>query len=298
MSSDNPLAAVAPGADQVEQTSFLALQAWLFGSPWRLTGGWHFVAGLVAAGGLLSLSLPWITLALGLVLCGMMWGALWTQLAVRRDLPLAHTSHRPLLPYVTPDSPAGRLAGWQRPGSLGYMVRIAVPLVGLALLLAYLMGRDALLATAAAIALTATGAAAVRAGLLGLTGALRALVVAGLPFALGVLTHGAWPDQPGGLWLAGLALGYVLLTAASEPGAAASAGAVLLIVAAAGVLAVVATLVAAGQPVAAVVMLLLAAPPLLSASRRDGAARGLGRSQAWWLAAVLWSSIALGAGIG
>lgn len=296
MSSENPSAVVVSTPEQVEQTSFLALQAWLAGSPWRLSGGWFFLAGLAAAGGLLRSPLSWLTLALGLVLTGMLWGALWTQLAVVSALPLAYTNRRPSLPYVTPHSPAGRMVGWLRPGVLGHLVRIGLPLAGLAALVAYLLGTEALLATAVALSLVLIGAAAIRAGLVNLWRWLRALVVAALPFALGVITATAWPDQPRGLWLLGLVTGYVFLTVASVSNSERVPGIAGLLTGILGAAIVSAVLVIANLPVAGVVALLFAMPPLLAHSGRYG--DKLGASQAWWLGVVLCSSAALGFGIG
>ncbi len=296
MSSEHPSAVVVSTPEQVEQTSFLALQAWLAGSPWRLSGGWLFIAGLAAAGGSLRSSLSWLTLALGLVLTGMLWGALWTQLTARRGLPQAYTAHRPALPYVTPRSPAGRMAGWQKPGVLGHLVRIGLPLIALAALVAYLLGTAALLATLVAVAIVLIGAAASRAGLDDLWNWMRALVVAGLPFALGALTVATWPDQPRGLWLLGLAAGYVLLTVASVTVTVHASGIARLLIGVLGVATVAGVLIIANRPIAAVVTLLLAMPPLLAQSGRTGGK--LGGSQAWWLGAVLCSSVALGFGIG
>lgn len=295
MSSDT--STVAPPVDHGEETSFLAIQAWFSGSPWRLTGGWYFIAGLAAAGGLTSLGRPWIAAVMGLVLAGAIWGALWSQLAVRGNLPATYTLRRPAWPYVTPESPAGRIAGWQRPGALGRLVRVAVPLAGLALLLAWPLGRSALLATAAAIVAAVLGAAVVRAGLSTLSSLLRGLVVAGLPFALGVLMPGAWPDQPLGLWLLALAGGYILLTAASQPRPAGQAGWLPLLLAVGGAALLAGALLFAGLPMAAVVSLLLMAPPLLSMSGVGRVDRA-GAAQAWWLAAVLCSALAVATGIG
>lgn len=296
MSSEHPSAIVASTPEQVEQTSFLALQAWLAGSPWRLSGGWFFIAGLAAAGSSLRSSLSWVTLALGLVLTGMLWGALWTQLTATRGLPGAYTARRPALPYVTPRSPAGRMAGWQKPGVLGHLVRIGLPLFGLAALVAYLLGTTALLATMAAVAIVLIGAAAIRAGLEDLWNWMRALVVSGLPFALGVVTLVTWPDQPRGLWLLGLAIGYVFLTVASATVAGRGPGIAGLLIGALGAATITGVLIVANLPIAAVVALLLAMPPLLAQSGRTGGR--LGASQAWWLGTVLCSSAALGFGIG
>lgn len=293
-SSEHPSALVA--ADQVDQTSYLALQAWLAGSPWRLSGGWFFLAGLAAAGGLLRGSLPWVTLALGVVLTGMLWGGLWTQLTATRWQPDVYTARRPALPYVTPRSPAGRLAGWPEPGAMGRLVRVGLPLAGLAALIAYLLGVAALAATAVAMALTLTGGAASRAGLASLWNWLRALIVAGLPFALGVLVAGTWPDQPLGLWLLGLAAGYVLLAVSSTAVPDRQPAVAGLLIGVLGAALVAGILIVANLPVAAVLTLLLTAPPLLTQSGRQ--IGRFGAPQAWWLAAVLCSAVALGFGIG
>ena len=296
VSSEHPSAVVVSTPEEVEQTSFLALQAWLAGSPWRLSGGWFFIAGLAAAGGSLRSSLSWVTLALGLVLTGMLWGALWTQLTASRGLLAAYTARRPALPYVTPRSPAGRMVGWRKPGVLGHLVRIGLPLLGLAALVAYLLGTAALLATMAAVVIVLIGAAAIRAGLDDLWNWMRALVVAGLPFVLGVVTLAVWPDQPRGLWLLGLAAGYVFLTVASVTAVGREPGIAGLLAGVLGAAIVTGVLIVANLPIAAVVALLLAMPPLLAQSGR--ASGRLGASQAWWLGAVLCSSVALGFGIG
>ncbi|HRX01534.1 MAG: hypothetical protein KDI07_03875 [Anaerolineae bacterium] len=296
MSSEHPSAVVVSTPEQVEQTSFLALQAWLAGSPWRLSGGWFFIAGLAAAGGLTRSLVSWVTLALGLVLAGMLWGGLWTQLTATRGLPDAFTTRRPALPYVTPLSPLGRMVGWQKPGVLGQLVRIGLPLLGLAALVAYLLGTTALLLTTAAVAIVLVGSAAIRADLQDLWAWMRALVVAGLPFALGILTVAAWPDQPRGLWLLGLAGGYVFLAVASVTGAGRDPGIASLLLGALGTAVICGVLVVANLPMAAVVTLLLTVPPLLAQSGRTSSR--LGASQAWWLGAVACSSLALGFGIG
>lgn len=296
MSSENPSAVVVSTPEQVEQTSFLALQAWLAGSPWRLSGGWLFIAGLAAAGGWVRSPLSWLTLALGLVLTGMLWGALWTQLTTLQRLPYAYTERRPALPYVTPHSPAGRMAGWQQPGALGHLVRVGLPLIGLAALVAYLLGTQALLATAVVAVLVLIGAATIRAGLDGLGNWLRGLVVAGLPFALGILTVTTWPDQPRGLWLLGLTAGYLFLAVASTSVAQRDRGIFGLLIGVLGAATVAAVLVVARLPVAAVVTLLLIMPPLLAQSGHY--AGRLSTAQGWWLGAVLCSSLALGFGIG
>ena len=296
VSSKNPLAVVVSTPEQVEQTSFLALQAWLAGSPWRLSGGWFFIAGLAAAGAWVRSPLSWLTVALGLVLTGMLWGGLWTQLTANRGLPNTYTARRPSLPYVTPRSPAGRMAGWHKPGVLGHLVRIGLPLIGLAALVAYLLGAEALLATAVLVVLVLVGAAAIRAGLGDLWNWLRGVVVAGLPFSLGILTLTAWPDQPRGLWLLGLASGYVLLAVASTNIAARGQDVTGLLVGVLGAAAIVGVLVVAKLPIAAVVTLLLAMPPLLAKSGRYQGRRGA--LQGWWLGAVLCSSLAFGFGIG
>ncbi|MCB0200010.1 MAG: hypothetical protein KDI03_08055, partial [Anaerolineae bacterium] len=136
----------------------------------------------------------------------------------------------------------------------------------------------------------------IRAGLDDLWNWLRGVVVAGLPFSLGILTLTAWPDQPRGLWLLGLASGYVLLAVASTNIAARGQDVTGLLVGVLGAAAIVGVLVVAKLPIAAVVTLLLAMPPLLAKSGRYQGRRGA--LQGWWLGAVLCSSLAFGFGIG
>ncbi len=262
------------------------------------------LAGLVAFAGKEALALPWLPLALALVLAELLWMALWMQVVPPRPWPGRLAHRRPALPYVAPGSPAARLLGWQQPGTLAAIVRGGVPLVLLALLIAYLLGSIAVALTAIAIVLAVLGTIARRAGLIGLTHWLHALLIAGPPIALGVSLAGAWPVLPEGLWLAGLALGAFFLARAAvetphlplEAAVAGSGGLRLILIAGAGVVALASVMLFAQKPLALGVIVLLAAAPLLTLARPTR--RGHGAFQAWCLLLVLFAAAAIGLGVG
>ncbi len=290
--------AAAAATDQAEHESFVALRLWLAGSPWRLSGGWLLLAGLMAAAGQQVWSGPWLAVLLALALTEVVWGALWWQLASPQAWPLHGARHRPALPYIQPDSPAGRLLGWPKPGAAAAVARAGLPLAALALLLALAINRLALFLTGLALLAVLLGMAAQRARLGGLLGWLQAMVQIALPFALGVSLAGAWPPEPQGAFLVGLVLGYTLLARAlvSTLPETPTAPMLRLLIAAAGLAAILAVLLAARLPLAAGVVGLLAVAPLLLLARSDG--RPSRSAQPWLLAVVLLSAAAVGLGIG
>jgi len=292
------LPAAAAATDQPEHESFVALRLWLAGSPWRLSGGWLLLAGLVAAAGQQVWSGPWLAVLLALALTEVVWGALWWQLASPQAWPLHGASRRPALPYIQPDSPAGRLLGWPRPGAAAAVAKAGLPLAALALLLALAINRLALPLTGLVLLAVLLAMAAQRARLAGLLGWLQALVQIALPFALGLSLAGAWPPEPQGAFLLGLGLGYTLLARAliSALPETPTARMLHLLIAAAGLAAILAVLLAARLPLAAGVVGLLAVAPLLLLARSDG--RPSRSAQPWLLAVVLLSAAAVGLGIG
>jgi hypothetical protein len=276
---------------------------WLSGSPWRLTGGWMVLAGLLAATGLDARDQPLLALALALVLAELLWMALWMQLVAPSQWPGRLLHRRPALPYIAPGSPAARLLGWQQPGTLAAIVRGGLPLVTLALLLAYVLSPAALALTAAATAIVMLGVLAKRAGLAGLMYWLHALLIVGLPVALGISLVGQWPVIPESLWLGGLAVGAVFLArVAVEVRDLPSAGAEglarigLILLTGVGVAALAGVMVFARQPLALGVIVLLAAAPMLSLARPDRA--GQGAFQVWCLLLVLLAAAVIGVGLG
>lgn len=303
MSIHHPLFDPSPAAAAAGERDvgpLVSLRLWLAGSPWRPSGGWLALAGMVAAAGPALGHGPWLPLLLALALAEMLWGALWWQLVPARRWPLHRAQRRPTLPYIQPASPAGRLLGWPEPGVAAAITRAGAPLAALALLLALAISPLAILLTGAVIALVLLAMVARQAGLSALVGWLYALVVAALPFALGVAmgARGQWPPAPLGPWLLGLALGYSLLARALTPRAGHSSanGSARLLIAAAGFVALLITLLASRHMLAAGVVGLLAVAPLLILAQANG--RPPAAAQPWTLAAILVSAAALGFGIG
>ncbi|MBE2234835.1 MAG: hypothetical protein IAE85_15175 [Anaerolinea sp.] len=300
MSTHQPLRAVSTARHPSDSGPLVSLRLWLAGSPWRPSGGWLTLAGLLAAAGPQLDQRPWLAMALALALAEAFWGALWWQLVPAQDWPLHSAARRPALPYIQPSSPAGRLLGWQEPGAAAAITRAGAPLAGLALLLALAISPLAVVLTGAVILLALLGMAARQAGLTSLVGWLYALVFAALPMALGVAVGlaGQWPPAPQSGWLLALALGYTLLARALAPDAQPPSGRGLarLLMAAAGLGLVTVTLLGSGLLLAGGVVGLLAAAPLLILARADGPPPAA--VQPWALAAILVSAAALGFGIG
>ena len=286
--------------ESAEQGPFLALRMWLAGSPWRLTGGWLVLAGLVASAGLRVREQPLLDLVLALVLVEALWGGLWLQIVLPAQLPGALVGRRPRLPYANPTGPAGRLLGWRQGDDLPGLVRGVVPLLAAALLVAWLVGTVALALTAVAVVLATLAGLSRRAGLPTWVQWLHALVLATLPFVLGISLAGPWPVGPVGWRLIALATSYTLLAgvslAVTNQGAAAATGLPLLLQAGLGAGIVIGVLLLSGQVVAAGLEALLVTAPLLILARPAMARpRTL---NGWWLLLVLTSSLAIGLGIG
>ncbi len=295
MSVEPSLPAAASAA---EHEPFISLRLSVAGAPWRLSGGWLAAAGLLAASGPAALQGPLLTVALGVILAEVLWGALWWQLAPAHAWALNRARGRPALPYVQPGSPAGRLLGWPEPGPAAAMLRSGVPLAAVALLAAWPLGRFAVTLTVVVLLAVLLAMAARLAGLTGLARWLQVLVQVALPFALGVALLGAWAPAPQSHFLLGLGLGYTLLARAILPSAVDTPGRRLwrMLLGAAGFALVVVVLLGARLLLAAGVAGLLAVAPLLLLARPDEhSARA---AQPWALAVVMLSAAAVGFGIG
>lgn len=276
----------------------VSLRLWLAGSPWRLSGGWLLLAGLIAVSGQAAWRGPGVPLLLALVLAEVLWAGLWWQLVPAHAWPLHGAGRRPALPYVQPGSPASRLLGWPQPGVAAAVARAGLPLAVLAVLLALPVGSQAVLLTGAVLLCVLLAMAVSRAGLAGLAGWLYVLVTASLPFVLGVVLRGQWPLPPQGAPLLALGLGFSLLARSLAPGGADIPGSRIgrLLAAGAGYVAVTAVFLASGRLLAAAGVGLLAVAPLLILARADS--RAPGAAQPWMLAAVLLAAAALGFGVG
>ena len=262
------------------------------------------LAGLVAYAGLDALEQPLLPLVLALTVAELLWTALWMQLVAPLHWPGRLARHRPALPYIAPASPAARLLGWQQPGTLAAIVRGGLPLVLLSLLLAYLLSPTALLLTVGAVALVILSVIARQAGLVGLMHWLHALLIAALPIALGISLTGEWPVVPESLWLAGLAIGAILLARVAvevrdlpfEWIGTGGSSLRLILLAGLGIAALAGVMLFSQKPLALGVIVLLAAAPLLMLARPDRV--GHGAFQAWCLALVLVAAAAIGLGLG
>ena len=291
-------------ADSTGEGSFVALRVWLAGSPWRLTGGWMVLVGLVAYAGLDVLELPLLSLVLALTVAELLWTALWMQLVAPLNWPGRLARHRPALPYIAVSSPAARLLGWKQPGTLAAMVRGGLPLVLLSLLLAYLLSPMALALTLVAVALVILSVIARQAGLVGLLHWLHALLIAALPIALGISLTGEWPVVPESLWLTGLAIGAIMLARVAVEvrvlpfdwvGTGGSSLGLTLLTGL-GIAALAGVMLFSQKPLALGLIVLLGAAPLLMLARPDRV--GHGAFQAWCLALVLVAAVAVGLGLG
>lgn len=293
-----------PATEATTDGSFVALRVWLAGSPWRLTGGWMVLASILAYSGKDALEQPALPLVLALTLAELLWMALWMQLVPPRPWPGRLARRRPVLPYIAPGSPAARLLGWQQPGALAAIVRGGVPLVLLSLLIAYLLSPAALVLTSCAVVLVVLGTIARRAGLVGFTHWLHALLIVGPPMALGISLTGVWPTPPESYWLGGLALGAFFLARVAvevphlplQSAVTGGGGLRPILLVGAGVLAMATVMLFAQQPLALGAIVLLAAAPLLTLARP--AQSGHGAFQAWCLLLVMAAAAAIGLGLG
>ena len=298
VSDQHPLPAAAAAPDHFEHQPLVSLRLWLAGSPWRLSGGWLVLAGLIAAAGQQAWGGPWLPVLLALALAEVVWGALWWQLTPSHAWPLHGAHRRPALPYIQPASPAGRLLGWPEPGPVAAIARAGLPLAALTVLLALPIGRLALLLTGLVLLAVLLGMVAQQARLGGLAGWFQALVQMALPFVLGVSLVGPWPPAPQGAFLIGLGLGYILLARSlvTWPQQAAAGRMLNLLIAGAGFAAILVALLVARLPLAAGAVGLLAVAPLLLLARMEG--NPAHSAQPWLLAATMLSAAAVGFGIG
>ncbi|MEA3338064.1 MAG: hypothetical protein U9R25_19415 [Chloroflexota bacterium] len=291
-------------AEKVEQGSFVALRVWLSGSPWRPTGAWLVLAGVLVVSGLRVRDWAVVPVFLALLLAELLWGALWSQLVTEADWTGNLGTGRPRLPFAQSDSVAGRLLGWNYSGSLSALLRGGLPLLILAICAAWPLGQPALIMTMAVTLLVGVGILAQRAGLRSWLAWLQATVQVGLPFLLGVSLAGTWPEAGRFAQIGVMALGFILLAragfgAAMEaevPSNAQGFITPLLVIAGLGSLLVIGVLLVAGQAIAAGVVALIAAAPLLQLARQGPV--NAGTLWAWWWALTMAAAIAFSLEIG
>ncbi len=283
----------AASALQLGGSAAVNVQVWLGQFPWRPTAGWAALAAALAAGaGAGPTALTWPTLVLLLLLVDPLWGSLWRMAAGRKELLPVQSrieAERVWLPYMEPGSPAALLFEGDMSGALPALVRVALPSLLLALVVASALGVAAVVGTVVLALVAAAGWISLRS--LGRTPFfLHSLVVVGLPWLLALLSAGVEPGAPG--WATRLGVGAAWTVHIWGGARLLEDGRDLLgkglLVAAQATVALL--LVAARAPLWLAVLLVLWSPAWFY-MLRGRPMRGL---QFWWLLALLVSGMALG----
>jgi hypothetical protein len=188
----------------------LNAQLWVDAAPWRLTAGWVFIAGLLAGGALQQWQAIDIKdLLLLWLLVDLLWGALWRLAGGRAailGLGAAAGDGTLRLPYMQGNSPAAQLLSLDERNSLPYLVRVALPTLLVALVVAAVLGVPALISTGALVIVT-VGGWILRRTLQTPPLLLHAVAMVALPWLLTLLQVGATPDST--VWPAAVALGVL-----------------------------------------------------------------------------------------
>jgi hypothetical protein len=291
--------APAPVAAALDLTApgLFNVQTWVDHAFWRPAAFWAGIAGALAMGVGLQ-SLDWRTLALALILADLLWGGVWRLAGGRtRLLPLSpHALRQDVwLPYLQPGSPAARVFATDHQDLWPLALRVGAPAIVLALLVAAVLGVEAVVLTLIVVALTVLGWTA-RHTLRGIPIVLASLVSIGLPWLL-IMQQVAPPGEAAAwdavVWsapalLAGL---WVIHHWGETRTLAAGRDLLTLLLLAAGELGLCGLLIVAQAPLwlAGVVPLLLPAWLMIVQGRPVGR-----RMQPLWLLAMLLSALALG----
>jgi len=272
------------------------VQVWMDQAIWRPAGFWAFAAGLLAAGVLRRPGdLNWQALALLALLVDPLWGSIWRLAGGRRallTLPPLSSDRRLALPYLQAGSPAARLLAGNHTDVWPSALRVGVPAVVVALLVAALLGTYAVGLTLLVVVLAALGWTLRRTFGHGAP-LLQSMVAIGLPWALTLQQVQRGPGEFN--WLPQLVLigCWVLHQWGGLRNSEQSDGFGLLGLAAAEItLCVLLIVTQAPLWLAPLVVLLL--PTWLLAYQR----LPLRRLRVVWLAAMLISAIALGQTVG
>jgi hypothetical protein len=156
---------------------------------WRPAGFWAFAAGILAAGALRQPGdLNWQGLALLALLVDPLWGSIWRLSGGRQALlalPPRLNRREISLPYLQSGSPAARLLAGDHTDVWPTALRVGVPAVVLALLVAALLGVYAVGATLVVVVVAALGWTLRRTYTYGAP-MLQSTVAVGLPWLLTV----------------------------------------------------------------------------------------------------------------
>jgi hypothetical protein len=168
-------------------TGVVNAQVWMDQAIWRPAAFWAFLAGLLAAGALRQpADLNWQALALLALLVDPLWSSIWRLAGGRRallTLPPLGNERQVTLPYLQSGSPAARLFAGDHTDVWAPALRIGVPAVIVAMIVAALLGAYASALTALVVVLAALGWTLRRTFGQG-TPLLQSIVAIGLPWIL------------------------------------------------------------------------------------------------------------------
>ncbi len=179
------------GAILTPGTAVAELRVALREGPWRIAAAWSLFAALLATGILRRPdTLDGPRLLLLFLLADPLWGGIWAALTRPETVEEAAVQARPLflhLPYLRDGSPAARLLGVHGLSEQALRVRLALPMVALGLVVAWVLGPVALGLTGLAIGASLGGRVAQRTAAVPL-GLFHSLMAVALPWALGLLS--------------------------------------------------------------------------------------------------------------
>jgi hypothetical protein len=275
----------------VTSSAVLDARIWLERSPWRVAGGWSMLAGLLSVGIVSQIQIVDIPrLLLLFLLVDLLWGSIWGAMTLPNSLPNLEQSKpqtRIWLPYLRANSPASHLFGYDRPGILPLLARVALPGIALALLVAAAIDPMLLWLTLAVVVLSVSGWLHRQVELVPM-GLLHTLVSVSLPwwaalqFVSGSVVDWRFPIANAVLWTIHM---WGANRSADLPGNRLGLAAVA--VAQIGVSLLV---ILAEAPFWLALLTVLWLPTWLSVYRQQS----LRRVEWWWLLAMLISSVAVG----
>jgi hypothetical protein len=267
-------------------------QVWVERSFWRPAALWAGIAGALSVGAALT-SIDWRTLALALLLVDVLWGSVWRLAGGRGHLlPLApNTERRQVwLPYLQPGSPAARVFSGDHQDIWPLAFRTGAPAVLLAFLVAAVLGMEAILLTAAVVAIAIVGWTA-RHTMHGLPIMLAGLVSIGLPWLLVMRQMAPAGDDIEWAAPVGLLICWVLHHWGEMRILAESRDAVAMLLLAVGEIGVCILLIVMQAPLWLAGVVLFFLPAWLMVVQGSSIGR---RMQPLWLFALLLSAMAIG----
>lgn len=142
-------------------TAILNAQVWIDQAPWRMTGLWSVLAGLLATDALRQLpTVEWKVVVLLVLLADPLWGSIWRMTGGRTTLltlPSPVHDRTVWLPYLQTGSPAARLLGGDHTDVWPFAFRVGVPTIALSLVVAAVLGWAAVGFTVAVVLVATVG---------------------------------------------------------------------------------------------------------------------------------------------